>query len=131
MMTDPIADMLTRIRNAIMAEKKTVEMPASKEREGIAQVLKRQGFIEDYAVAEQDAHRLLKVYLRYGPLGEHVIREIKRVSKPGRRIYRGARELPRVANGIGIAVISTSEGILSDKECRERNLGGEVLCTIF
>ena len=131
MMTDPIADMLTRIRNAIMAEKKTVEMPASKEREGIAQVLKRQGFIEDYAVAEQDAHRLLKVYLRYGPLGEHVIREIKRVSKPGRRIYRGAHDLPRVANGIGIAVISTSQGILSDNECRQRNLGGEVLCTIF
>jgi len=130
MMTDPIADMLTRIRNALAAQKDTVEMPCSKAKIGIAEVLKREGFIEDFKTAEQGAHRLLKVYLRYGPLGEEIIRKIQRISKPGRRVYKSVKELPRVANGIGIAVVSTSHGILSDRQCRDMKVGGEVLCTV-
>lgn len=131
MMTDPIADMLTRMRNALATEKGTVEMPSSKLREGIALVLKREGFIEDFRVAEEGAHSLLKIYLRYGPLGEEVIRKLKRISKPGRRVYRGVGELPMVANGVGIAIVSTSKGILSDRECRQQKAGGEVLCTVL
>jgi len=131
MMTDPIADMLTRIRNALLTKHKTVEMPASREKEGIARVLKQQGYIEDYRVAALDSHRLLKVYLKYGPLGEEVIRRIRRVSGPGRRIYRSVNDLPRVGNGIGIAIVSTSRGILCDRDCRRLKVGGEVLCTVI
>ncbi len=131
MMTDPIADMLTRIRNALMARHKTVEMPSSREKEGIADVLKTEGYIEEFRVAAQGPHRLLKLYLKYGPLGEEVIRRIERVSSPGRRIYRSVQDIPRVQNGLGIAVVSTSRGILSDRECRKLNVGGEVLCTVL
>jgi len=130
-MTDSIADMLTRIRNALMAKHQSVEMPYSKEKEGIATVLKSEGYIEDFRVAASGAHRLLKIYLKYGPLGERVIRRIHRVSRPGRRIYRSVKELPRVGNGIGIAIVSTSRGILCDRECRRLNIGGEVLCTVL
>ena len=131
MMIDPIADMLTRIRNALSVRKDSVEMPSSRQREGIAEVLKREGYIEDFRVAETESHNLLKVYLRYGPLDEDIIQELQRVSKPGRRVYRGVRALPRVANGIGIAIVSTSQGILSDRECRKNHIGGEVLCTVL
>ena len=131
MMTDPIADMLTRIRNALKAGHETVEAPASKEKEGIAQVLKKEGYIEDCRTAGDPPHKLLKIYLKYGPLGQKAIREIKRVSKPGRRIHRPVKELPYVYNGLGISVVSTSRGILSDRECRKLNTGGEVLCTVF
>ena len=130
MMTDPIADMLTRIRNAIASRKPTVQMPASKVKIGIAEVLQNEGYIDDYKVAEFEGKRTLKVYLKYGPVGQNIIRELKRVSTPGRRIYRGVDGLPRVANGIGTAVISTSEGIMSDHQCREQHIGGEVLCTV-
>jgi small subunit ribosomal protein S8 len=130
MMTDPIADMLTRVRNALMAHKQSVDIPASREKEGIAHVLKQEGYIQDYRLGEEGPHRLLKVYLKYGPLGEEVIREIKRVSSPGRRIYRTVKDIPRVANGLGIAVVSTSRGIISDRECRKLKVGGEVLCTV-
>ena len=130
MMTDPIADMLTRIRNAIQARKDTVQMPASNEKVGIAEVLTNEGYIEDYKVAEYEGKRDLKIYLRYGPVGENLIRELKRVSKPGRRIYRDVRNLPRVANGIGTAIISTSKGVMSDHQCRKEHIGGEVLCTV-
>ncbi|MFP4175629.1 MAG: 30S ribosomal protein S8 [Planctomycetota bacterium] len=130
MMTDPIADMLTRIRNAIAARKPTVQMPASKQKTGIADVLKREGYIEEYQVAEFEGKEALKIYLKYGPVGESVIRELERVSKPGRREYRGVDSLPRVSNGIGTAVVSTSYGILSDRECRKKNVGGEVVCTV-
>ena len=130
MMTDPIADTLTRVRNAIAVRKEPVEMPASNEKVGVADVLRREGYIEDYKVAEYEGKRTLKVYLKYGPVGENLIRELKRVSKPGRRVYRGVDELPRVANGIGTAIISTSEGIMSDRQCRKMHVGGEVLCTV-
>jgi small subunit ribosomal protein S8 len=122
--------MLTRIRNALSVGKEAVEMPGSKEREGIADVLKREGYIEDYRIADSESHTLLKVYLKYGPLGEKIIQEITRVSTPGQRIYRGVDELPVVANGMGIAIVSTSRGILSDGECRRENVGGEVICTV-
>jgi len=130
MMTDPVADMLTRIRNALAVKKKDVALPFSKIKEGVATVLKREGFIEDFKVAEEGAHRLLKVYLKYGPLGEEIIREIQRVSRPGRRVYNSAAELPFVSNGLGISVVSTNRGILSDRQCREMKVGGEVLCTV-
>jgi len=131
MMTDPIADMLTRIRNALMARHQSVEMPASKQKEGIARVLKREGFIEDLRVVSSGPHRMLKLYLKYGPIGEEVIRRIERVSTPGRRIYRPVKRLPRVANGLGIAIVSTNRGILSDRECRRLKVGGEVICTVM
>jgi small subunit ribosomal protein S8 len=131
MMTDPIADMLTRIRNGLMSRKTAVEMPSSKIKEGIAQVLKEEGFISDWKVARQGTHKLLKIYLKYGPLGEDIIRSLERVSKPGRRVYSPVTELPFVANGVGIAIVSTNRGIMSDRACRKQKLGGEVLCTVF
>jgi small subunit ribosomal protein S8 len=130
MMTDPIADMLTRIRNALLVEQKTVEMPASKPKEGIARVLLDEGFIEDYRVVGEGPRKLLKVYLKYGPLGERVINELVRVSKPGRRVYQGVNELGHVCNGLGIWVVSTNRGVLSDRECRRLKVGGEVLCSV-
>lgn len=131
MMTDPIADMLTRLRNALRVGQKTVEMPASKTKENIARVLLDEGFIEDFRVVGEVPHRLLKVYLKYGPLGEKVITEITRVSKPGCRIYRSVSDLRYVRNGLGIWIVSTNRGVLSDHECRRRRTGGEVLCSVF
>lgn len=130
MMTDPIADMLTRVRNAISARKPTVQMPASNEKAGVADVLQREGYIEDYQIAEHEGKRILKVYLKYGPVGENIIRELERVSKPGLRIYRDVSSIPRVANGMGTAIVSTSQGILSDRECRQEHVGGEIMCTV-
>ncbi len=130
MMTDPIADMLTRMRNALARNFETVEMPASKEREGIADVLMREGYIRDYKVVSDGGHPLLKLYLKYGPVGKKVVRKIERVSTPGRRFYSSVADLGFVANGMGISIISTSQGILSDRECRARNVGGEVICQI-
>jgi small subunit ribosomal protein S8 len=130
MMTDPIADMLTRMRNALMLGHKTVEMPSSTLKEAVAKVLAGEGFIEDWRVVGEPPHRLLKLYLKYGPLGEKVIRELKRVSKPGRRIYRSVKDLGYVANGLGIWVVSTNRGVLSDRECRRLKMGGEVLCSV-
>ncbi len=131
MMTDPIADMLTRIRNAIMAKHQTVEMPASHQKEGIARVLKQWGYIEDYRVVRDPPRAMIKLYLRYGPLGEGVIRELIRVSRPGRRLYRAAKDLPYVCNGLGICIVSTNRGILSDEQCRGLKVGGELLCTVL
>jgi len=130
-MTDPIADMLTRIRNAIRVGKKTVDVPASRLKEGILDVLKREGFIEDYKTGESGAVRTIRVWLKYSRLGESVIREIRRESKPGRRIYRPVEEIKPVLRGTGIAVVSTSRGILSDRECRRQHVGGEVLCRVW
>ncbi len=130
MMTDPIADMLTRLRNALAARHDTLEMPSSKMKEQIARVLRDEGFIEDYRVAGEPPHRLLKIYLKYGPLDEDVIRKLERASKPGRRIYRGVDELDYVANGLGIWVVSTNRGVLSDRECRRLRVGGEVVCSV-
>ncbi len=130
-MTDPVADMLTRIRNALKARQSTVKMPSSKQKEGIASVLKQEGYIQDFRVAAEGSHRLLKVYLKYGPLGEDVIRKIQRASRPGQRVYRSVGDLPRVGNGVGIAIVSTSRGILCDRDCRRLKVGGEVLCTVI
>jgi len=131
-MTDPVADMLTRVRNALRIERLEVSMPSSRLKVGVASVLKREGFVADYSVEKADAVRpSLTVTLKYGPEGEKVINEIKRVSKPGRRVYCGAKELPRVLNGLGIVVVSTPKGVLSDREARKEHVGGEVLCTVW
>ena len=131
MMTDPIADMLTRIRNALLVQHQTVEMPFSKVKATIARVLKDEGFIEDYRSAGEGPKKLLKVYLKYGPLGQKVIQGIERVSKPGRRIYRSVSDLGYVSNGLGIWMVSTNRGMLSDRECRRLRVGGEVICSVF
>jgi small subunit ribosomal protein S8 len=131
MMTDPIADMLTRIRNAVRVERTNVQMPLSKVKRGLAEVLKREGYIWDWEELDSQPSRQLRLHLKYGPNGERVIRHIKRVSKPGRRIYSGAANLRPVLNGLGITIISTSRGVISDREARQRNLGGEVLCELW
>ncbi len=131
MMTDPIADMLTRVRNAVRVDKKTVQMPHSRVREDIARVLRDEGFIEDYRAGGEPPHKVLKIYLKYGPLGERLIRRLERVSRPGRRVYSGVGELGHVANGLGIWIVSTNKGMLSDRECRRHNVGGEVVCSVF
>ena len=132
-MTDPIADMLTRIRNAVRIERPLVQMPHSKVKRGVAEVLKREGYIWDWH--EQDAQdapgKELCIDLKYGPNGERVIRHIKRVSKPGRRVYSRANSLRPILNGLGISIISTSRGVVSDREARQKNLGGEVLCELW
>ncbi len=131
MMTDPIADMLTRIRNAVRVERPHVEMPISKVKRGVADVLKREGYIWDWTEVDEKPVSRLRIDLKYGPNGERVIRSIKRVSKPGRRIYSRAKDLRPVLNGLGITVISSSHGVVSDREARQQNLGGEVLCEIW
>ena len=131
MMTDPIADMLTRIRNAVRVERPHVEMPVSKVKRGLADVLKREGYIWDWKEVDSEPIGTLRLDLKYGPNGECVIRHVKRVSKPGRRVYSGARKLRPILNGLGIAVISSSRGVISDREARQRNLGGEVLCELW
>lgn len=131
MMTDPIADMLTRIRNAVRVERAHVDMPLSKVKKGVADVLKREGYIWDWKEIEENPVTILRLDLKYGPNGERVIRTVKRVSKPGRRIYSGYQELRPILNGLGIAVVSTSRGVISDREARQRKLGGEVLCELW
>ncbi len=131
MMTDPIADMLTRIRNAVSVERPYVELPASKVKRGLAEVLKREGYIWDFDEVDAQPVQQLKLDLKYGPNGERVIQRIRRISKPGRRVYSKARDLKPVLNGLGITIISTSRGVVSDREARQRNLGGEVLCEVW
>jgi small subunit ribosomal protein S8 len=131
MMTDPIADMLTRIRNAVRVERGHVEMPLSKVKRGLAEVLKREGYIWDWSEVESQPAPKLRLELKYGPNGERVIRHIRRISKPGLRVYKGATDLRPVLNGLGISIISTSRGVISDREARQRNLGGEVLCELW
>ena len=133
MMTDPIADMLTCIRNAVRIERPRVEMPLSKVKCGLAEVLKREGYIWDWREEHEEGapSKQLSIELKYGPNGERVIRHIKRVSKPGRRVYSPATALKPILNGLGISIISTSRGVISDREARQRNLGGEVLCEVW
>jgi small subunit ribosomal protein S8 len=131
MMTDPIADMLTRIRNAVRVERTHVDMPLSKVKRGVADVLKREGYIWDWSEVESQPAKQLRIDLKYGPNGERVIQHIKRVSKPGCRVYSGSRDLRPVLNGMGITIISSSRGVVSDREARQRNLGGEVLCEVW
>jgi small subunit ribosomal protein S8 len=131
MLTDPIADMLTRIRNATVVKRPHVDVPASKLKRGLAEVLKREGYIWDFQDVEADPGSHLRIELKYGANGEDVIQHIKRISTPGRRVYRKARDLRPVLGGMGITVISTSSGIFSDREARQKNIGGEVLCEIY
>jgi len=128
---DPISDMLTRIRNAGMARKPEVVMPSTKILVAIAAILKEEGYIADYQVVERRPQDLLRITLRYGPDRRHTIRELKRISKPGRRVYAGKDEIPRVRSGLGIAIVSTPQGVLTGYEARRRGIGGEVLCTVF
>ena len=129
--TDPIADMLTRIRNAITAKHADVEIPASKTKKAIADILLEEGYIEGYEVVEHELQNSLKVTLKYGYKGERVITGLKRISKPGLRVYAKSSELPKVLNGLGIAIVSTSKGIMTDKHARENNLGGEELAYVL
>jgi small subunit ribosomal protein S8 len=129
-MTDTIADMLTRVRNANLIRQRTVDIPGSRMKAGIAEVLKREGFISDFKVIPLEDRSVLRITMKYGPDGEQVIRDISRVSKPGRRVYSRATELSAPAAGQGIFVLSTDRGIVSDREARERNAGGEVLCKV-
>jgi small subunit ribosomal protein S8 len=128
-MTDPIADMLTRIRNAQSSEKKSVAMPASRLKSAIAQVLKDEGYIEDFAVREGEGKPQLEIGLKYYA-GKPVIERIERVSRPGLRIYRPKDELPKVMNGLGVAIVSTSRGVMTDRKARGMGVGGEVLCIV-
>jgi small subunit ribosomal protein S8 len=130
MMTDPIADMLTRIRNSVRVERPFVDIPASGVKKGIADVLKREGFIWDWKEVEELPVAQIRIELKYGPNGERVIQTIKRLSKPGRRLYAGSRELKPVLGGLGIRIISTSKGVISDREARRDNVGGEVICEV-
>lgn len=130
-MTDPIADMLTRIRNANVVRHEKLELPASKIKAEIADILKREGYVRDYEVMEDSKQGVLRIYLKYGTNNERVITGIKRISKPGLRVYAKADEVPRVLNGLGTAIVSTSKGVLSDKEARAQAVGGEVLAYIW
>lgn len=128
-MTDPIADMLTRIRNAQMVEKASVSMPASKIKAAIAKVLKDEGYIEDFALRQNEGKSELDIALKYYA-GRPVIERIERISKPGLRVYRGKDDLPRVMNGLGVAIVSTPKGVMTDRKARASNVGGEVLCVV-
>lgn len=130
-MTDPIADYLTRIRNANMAKHNSVEIPASNIKKSISKILKNEGFINDYEVIDDNKQGIIKIDLKYGPNGERVISGLKRISKPGLRNYVDAANLPKVLNGLGIAIVSTSAGVITDKEARDKNVGGEVIAYVW
>ena len=129
--TDPIADMLTRIRNANSSKHKTVDIPASKLKLGIAEILTNEGYVKSYEEIKDDAQGIIRITLKYDEKGTRVIDGIKRISKPGLRVYAGKEELPKVLNGLGIAIISTSKGLKTDKEAREAGMGGEVLAYVW
>ncbi|HLA65902.1 MAG TPA: 30S ribosomal protein S8 [Acidimicrobiia bacterium] len=131
MLTDPVADMLTRIRNANLALHERVTMPSSKLKEEIARILASEGYIDGYEVKAAGLRKVLEVKLRYASNRHRVIEGIKRISRPGRRVYVGAGDLPRVNGGLGVAVVSTSQGLLPDREARRRSLGGEILCEVW
>jgi small subunit ribosomal protein S8 len=131
MVTDPIADMLARIRNCGMAEQEKVDIPASKLKIRIAELLKEEGFIKNFRVIEDRKQGTLRVYLKYGPGQERVITGLRRVSKPGRRLYVGADRIPSVLGGMGMAILSTPRGLLPDREARRQRVGGEVLCYVW
>ena len=130
-MTDPIADMLTRIRNANTVGHETVEIPASNMKKAIAGILKEEGYIEDFEVIDDNKQGMIKVTMKYGANKERVISGIKKISKPGLKVYAKACDVPRVLGGLGIAIISTSKGVISDKEARKLGVGGEVICYVW
>ena len=130
-MTDPIADLLTRIRNANMVRHEKLEIPASKIKRDIAEILKQEGFIRDVEFIEDNKQGIIRIFLKYGANNERVITGLKRISKPGLRVYAKANEVPKVLNGLGIALVSTSQGVISDKEARAKQIGGEVLAYVW
>lgn len=130
-MTDPIADMLTRIRNANMVKHETVDVPASNMKKELARILLEEGFIRGYDVIEDGKQGIIRIQLKYGQIGERVITGLKKISKPGMRVYAAKEELPKVLNGLGISIISTSKGILTDKQARNAGVGGEVICYVW
>jgi small subunit ribosomal protein S8 len=130
-MSDPLADMLTRIRNGVMARFPSVEMPLSKLKVGVAKVLKQEGYISDYQIIGDENQGVLKIELKYGPKNEKVITGIRRISKPGLRQYKKSDRIPKVMSGLGVAILTTSRGILSDREARSLNIGGELLCEVW
>jgi len=130
-MTDPIADMLTRIRNAGHARFDKVDIPASRMKISLARIFKDEGFIKNYKVIKDNRQGILRVYLKYGDQQQALIQGLRRVSKPGRRVYAGSEELPKVQGGLGVAVISTSKGVVTDRQARKLQVGGEVLCEIW
>jgi len=131
MMTDPIADMLNRIRNGIKARHEVVEVPASKMKLEIARIMKAEGYVKNFKIIQDTKQGILKIFIKYDERKNPIILQLKRVSKPGRRVYASVGKIPEVKNGLGIAILSTSKGILSDKKAREEHVGGEVLCTIW
>jgi small subunit ribosomal protein S8 len=130
-MTDPIADMLTRIRNANMVRHEKLEVPASNVKKEIAEILKREGFVRDVEYVEDNKQGIIRIFLKYGKDNERVITGLKRISKPGLRVYAKTNEVPKVLNGLGIALVSTSQGLLTDKEARAKQVGGEILAYIW
>lgn len=130
-MTDPVADMLTRVRNALRARHKSVEIPASKLKGEIARILKEEGYIVDFSIDKKKVPGTIRIRLKYEGTHTSIITEIKRVSKPGKRVYVPSTEIPKVMNGIGIAILSTSKGVLADRKARELGVGGELLCSIY
>ena len=130
-MTDPIADMLTRIRNANTVKHETVDVPASNIKKEIVRILLEEGFVRGYDVIEDEKQGIIRIQLKYGQTGERVISGLKRISKPGMRVYADKHDVPRVLNGLGISIISTSKGILTDKQARKENVGGEVICYVW
>ena len=129
--TDSIADMLTRIRNILMIKGETVDIPASKEKIAISEILLNEGYIKGYEVLENGVAKTIRITLKYGNNGEKVIQGLKRISKPGLRVYVEAKKMPKVINGLGIAIVSTNKGIITDKKARELGVGGEVLCYVW
>jgi small subunit ribosomal protein S8 len=130
-MTDPIADMLTRIRNAVRIERPQVEMPASKIKVNIAGVLKREGYIWDFETVEHKPQNVLRIHLKYGPNGERVIQHLRRISSPGCRRFARVDQMPEVLQGLGISIVSTSHGVMSNREAKKKGVGGEVICTLW
>ena len=130
-MTDPIADMLTRIRNANVVKHETVDVPASNMKKELSRILLEEGFIRGYDVIEDGKQGIIRIQLKYGQTGERVISGLKRISKPGMRVYSSKDEIPKVLNGLGVAIMSTSKGILTDREARKENVGGEVICYVW
>ena len=130
-MTDPIADMLTRIRNATMVRHEKLELPASNVKKDIAEILKREGFVRDVEYVEDDKQGMIRIFLKYGANNERVITGLKRISKPGLRVYAKTDEVPRVLNGLGIALVSTSQGLVTDKEARAKQIGGEIIAYVW
>ena len=131
MIADPIADMLTRIRNANALRYDEVSMPSSKTKEGIAKILKKEGFVTDYKINEEDGKKALTITLKYSDAGDRVITGLKRISKPGLRVYAESDKVPSVLNGLGIAIVSTDKGLLTDREARKAGVGGEILCYVW